>query len=288
MIKDAILGSYWTLAVGTAPFGAEVCVHDFRRRVECASRAGYTGMGFWHADLEALAQSYSFFELGRILQDKGIVHIEVEWLNDWFSSGDRRVASDQSRNLLLNAAEGLRARHIKVADLGNDGVPMALLIEEFARLCTEAAERGTAILFEMLPAQFSGLPSLDSVLELTRGAGAANGGIMLDNLHIERTGTSFADIRNKLTPGDLVGVEINDGSLASPVDFLDSVLNKRLLPGDGEFDIAGFLQAVWSAGYDGPIGVEVMHEYLRQWPLDVMADISFNKTASVVEAARAG
>lgn len=285
--KTKILGSYWTLAAGTAPLGLEVCAHDIGERVESAARAGYAGMGFWHADLAHLKATIGLGELRSILQANGIDEIEVEWLNDWYGSGEVRAASDESRALLLEAAEVLGARHIKVSDLGNEGVPLDKMIEEFAILCAQAAERGTNVLFEMLPADFSSLPSLDLVLALTRGAGAANGGVMLDNLHIQRTGTPFSDIAVKLAPTDLIGVEINDGALARPADFMASVIHRRLLPGDGEFDIAGFMHAVWAAGYDGPVGVEVMNEYCRYWDIRTMAEVSFNKTNAVLEAARA-
>ena len=56
--------------------------------------------------------------------------------------------------------------------------------------------------------------------------------------------------------------------------------------GDGEFDIAGFLHAVWTIGYDGPIGVEVLNEYMRKWPLETAATEAFAKTDRVVSAAR--
>lgn len=287
MAKDTdILGSYWTLATGTAPLVKELCDHDMRDRVECAAKAGFTGMGFWHADLEVLRETLGFAELKALLDANGIRHVEVEWLNDWYCTDGRRQVSDASRSLLLEAAEALEARHIKVADLGNDGAPLDLMIEQFAQLCAEADERGTRILFEMLPADFSCLPSLDAVLSLTRGSGARNGGIMLDNLHMVRSGTSNADIATKLSPDDIIGVELNDGALARPADFMDSVINRRLLPGDGEFDIAGFLQAVWSLGYEGPIGVEVMNEYFRKWPLADMAEVSLAKTRAVVSASR--
>ena len=82
-----------------------------------------------------------------------------------------------------------------------------------------------------------------TVLAICRGAGARNGGIMLDNLHVQRTATTPEDIVRKVGAGFPLGVEINDGTLATPVKFEDSVINKRLLPGDGEFDIAAFLQA---------------------------------------------
>ncbi len=142
------------------------------------------------------------------------------------------------------------------------------------------------VLFEMLPAAFSRAPSLDAVLSIVKGAGAKNGGIMLDNLHLQRTSTNPKDIISKVGSGIPLGVEINDGYLATPVKFEDSVVNKRLLPGDGEFDIAAFLHAVWSVGYDGPIGVEVLNEYMRKWSLETAATESFAKTQRVISAAR--
>lgn len=280
-----ILGAYWTLAVGADPKGQQWCAHDFRARVQAASQAGFTAMGFWHADLAEIRKKHSFREMRHILADNGIVAIEVEWLLDWFCKGPRRAASDETRALLLDAAEALGARHIKIGDLGNDCADVPLLAEEFAVLCRQAAERGTKVLLEMLPAPFSRVPSLDQVLAVCRGAGAANGGIMLDSLHVQRTGTPLEAIANigREVP---LGVEINDGTLAMPVDLEDSVINKRLLPGDGEFDIDAFLQAVWTQGYDGLIGVEVLNQYIRLWSLQTAATEAFARTMRVVTRAR--
>jgi sugar phosphate isomerase/epimerase len=244
-------------------------------------------MGFWHTDLLANRRKLGFAEMKRILDSNGIGEIEVEWLLDWFCTDSRRAASDEARALLLDAAEAFGARHIKIGDLGNDCADVQRMTEEFALLCREAKERGTNVLFEMLPAQFSRAPSLDAVLAICSGADAKNGGIMLDNLHLQRTATTPADIIRKIPRGLPLGVEINDGMLAAPVNFLDSVVNKRLLPGDGEFDIAAFLHAVWTHGYDGPIGVEVLNEYIRKWPLQTAATEAFAKTMNVVTAARA-
>src|SRR5580658_2454621 len=277
-----ILGSFWTLAVGADPLGDQRCLHDFRTRVEVAAQAGFTGMGFWHTDILEIRKQYSFKDMKHILDANGIVNVEVEWLLDWFCRGARRAASDETRTLLLEAAEVLHARHIKIADLGNDCADVAEMTEAFAPLCRQAAERGTNILFEMLPAQFSRAPSLDQVLAITRGSGATNGGVMLDNLHLQRIGIGSEQIVRKLTPRDLIGVEINDGTLAVPKNFQDSVVNKRLLPGDGEFDIAVFLRALWSVGYDGPIGVEVLNEYIRKWDLKTAANEAFAKTRRVL------
>ncbi len=272
--------------MGADPLADQRCLHDFRVRVEIAARAGFTGMGFWHADIIETRKTHSFQEMKQILDANGIVHIEVEWLLDWFCTDARRKASDETRALLLDAAELLRARHIKIGDLGNDCAEVPKLTAEFAVLCRQAAERGTKVLFEMLPPQFSRAASLDQMLSVIRGAGEPNGGIMLDNLHLQRCGIGPDEIVRKIGPRDVVGVEINDGTLAMPVNFLDSVVNKRLLPGDGEFDIGAFLRALWSIGYDGPIGVEVLNEYMRKWDLKTAATEAFTKTQRVIEAAR--
>ena len=185
------------------PLGDQRCLHDFRTRVEIAAKAGFTGMGFWHADILEIRKKYSFQDMKHILDANGIVNVEVEWLLDWYCTDARKAASDQIRALLLEAAEVLRARHIKIADLGNDCADLAQMTPAFADLCRQAAERGTNILFEMLPAQISRLPSLDQVLALTRGSGAANGGTMLDNLHLQRIGIHPEEIVRKLTARDL-------------------------------------------------------------------------------------
>jgi sugar phosphate isomerase/epimerase len=281
-----LLGSFWTLAVGADPKGEQYCAHDFRLRVQTAAAAGFTALGFWHTDLREILRRYSLVEMKQLLEAYGITHIELEWLLDWFCTDQRRAASDETRTLLLDAAEALGADHIKIGDLGNDCADVERMTEEFGLLCHQAAERGTNVLFEMLPAQFSRAPSLDAVLAICNGAAAANGGIMLDNLHLQRSGTPPADIVRKIGRHIPLGVEINDGTLAMPVNLEDSVINKRLLPGDGEFDLDAFLQAVWTQGYTGPIGVEVLNEYIRKWPLQTAATEAFAKTQRVVAAAR--
>ncbi len=94
------------------------------------------------------------------------------------------------------------------------------MTEEFAVLCRQAEERGTKVLYEMLPAAFSRAPSLDAVLAICKGAGARNGGIMLDNLHLQRTATPPQDIVRKIPRALPLGVEINDGMLAMPVNLV--------------------------------------------------------------------
>ncbi len=76
--KVDVLASYWTLAVGAEPHvGPEYSSVEFRERVEQAARAGFTGIGLWHADIEYTLQRRSLGEMKQILDDNGIRHVEL-------------------------------------------------------------------------------------------------------------------------------------------------------------------------------------------------------------------
>jgi hypothetical protein len=143
---------------------------DFRDRVESAARAGFKGFGLWHADLEHVLQTRSLREMKQIFDDNGIKHIELEFLTDWFLNGERKKQSDIRKKLLLHAAEALGAHHVKVGDFFHEKAEMPHLIESFARLCAEGAERATKIGFELMP--FAMIDTLEDSLKLVEGAGA--------------------------------------------------------------------------------------------------------------------
>ena len=89
--KVELIASYWTLAGAALPHsGAEYSSFEFKPRVEAAARAGFKGIGLWHADLEHTLKSRDLPEMKRILDDNGMKHIEIEVIEDWFVDGERR------------------------------------------------------------------------------------------------------------------------------------------------------------------------------------------------------
>lgn len=273
-----MLGSYWTLAGGAYPHtDHEYSRFGFRERAEAAGRVGFTAMGFWHADLEYTLDNLTLEEMRQILDDNGIQHVELEFLTDWFvDDPQRRRESDRIRKLLLDAAEALGARHIKVGDFRNERCSRQKLTEEFGNLCRQAADRGTGVLVEFMP--FSVFSSLDDTLALCRGTAAPNGGFIFDLWHVYMLGISYAEIEEKLGRDDLFSVELNDGPAAVPDDLLNATINQRLLCGQGEFDIPGFIELMERFGYNGLWGIEVLNRELREQPLDEIMKQTFDTT----------
>ncbi|HMD32336.1 MAG TPA: sugar phosphate isomerase/epimerase [Candidatus Acidoferrales bacterium] len=273
-----LLASYWTIAKGAQPHTEqEYSSVGFKDRVEAAARAGFTGIGIWHADLAHTLEKRTLPEMKQILDDNGIRHLELEFLTDWFLDGDRKKKSDVTRKMLMTAAEALGARHIKVGDFFRESCPMPRLAEGFASLCREAADRGTRILFELMP--FAVIDTLEGAIEMVAGAGAKNGGIILDTWHVVKLGIPFEKVAS-MPSQFLLGVELNDGTFQAPWSLHEDTINHRRLCGEGEFDVKGFLAAVRKAGYTGPYGIEVLNQEMRSWPLDRMAVEAFRTTAA--------
>jgi sugar phosphate isomerase/epimerase len=267
-----LLASYWTLA-GPVELhtGREWSLFDVVDRVTAAANAGFRGFGLWHADLLHILDERGPHELRMILDDGGMVHVELEFLWDWFldPGTDERRRSDQRRRALLDAAGVLGARHVKVGNFAGRQVPVGLLTERFAELCAEAAEHGTSVAYEFMYRDATA-GSLEAARSVVQGAGAPNGGLALDLWHVVDLGVSTAAIR-ELPAGTVVAAEVSDGervpgaraSGASAVNHGPGPrprrsMRDRRLPGDGDFDIAGFVAAVRATGFQGPWGVELL------------------------------
>jgi len=273
-----LIASYWTLAGGAIPHtDSEYSTFEFKDRVEAAARAGFKGLGLWHADLAHVTQRRSLKEMKVILDDNGMKYVEIEFLADWFLDGERRKQSDARRKMLLEAAEALGGRHIKVGDFFREPCTMPRMIDEFAALCREAEAHGTRIAFEMMP--FSTIDSLERSLALVEGAGAKNGGIIFDLWHVVKLGIPYANVM-RFPKSYFFGVEINDGYLETPpgMDLVEETTANRKLCGDGEFDIKSFLALLPSSPYRGPVGIEVLSKDLRSWPLEETATTAYRTT----------
>jgi sugar phosphate isomerase/epimerase len=271
-----LIASYWTLAGGAEPHtDHEYTLFDFKDRVEACAKVGFKGMGIWHADLVHTLKRRPLAEIKHILDDNGMKHIELEFLGDWFLTGEKKKNSDIVKNDLLAAASVLGARHIKVGDFFHTDTPMPQVIESFAALCKDAAAHGTKIVYELMP--FAMINTLQDTLTMLRGAAAKNGGIIFDLWHVVKLGIPYEEIA-RFPMEYFFGVEINDGTFTAPWSLHEDTINHRRLCGEGEFDVPGFLDHVWKAGYRGPIGIEVLNKELRTRPLDELVTRSFTTT----------
>lgn len=277
-----LLAAYWTLAGDTYPGApSEISPFSLQDRAQTASKAGWRGMGFVHADLLHNVDKLGISTVRNILQDNGIKHVEVEFLTDWHLDGERRAASDKMRDELLEIAGELGARSLKVAGgLFEDGPPdVPRMRETFALLCDRAQPFGVNVVIEFLP--FSSVCTIDRAIAVTENV-RPNGGLLVDTWHVARGGMSFDEIAK--IPLELIkSIELDDANHAIVETLFNDSTHYRKLCGEGVLDVPAFIQQVVNVGYRGPWGVELISAELRKLPLEVVAKRAFDTTLAQFE-----
>jgi len=265
-----LMALYWTVSGPVdVHYGREWSLFDWRDRCAEAARAGFSGIGLWHADVAHQLETRSLAEMKRIFDDAGLRYLEVEFLADFFvAQGEpARAESDALRRQLFETAATFEAHHIKVGNIPGTPCELPRLIEEFAALCADAARHTDAkVAYEFMPFDVN-VSTLDAALELAAGAGAANGGLAIDTWHMGKLGISPGDLR-RIPPEQVVWVELSDGQRATMDDPIDETINHRRLPGEGEFELPGYVAVLQELGYPGPWGVEVLSAALRSLPIE--------------------
>lgn len=87
-------------------------------------------------------------------------------------------------------------------------------------------------------------------------------GVCLDSFHILSRGHDPAEIED--IPGEKIFFLQLADAPALTMDVLSWSRHHRLFPGEGSFDLAGFVGHVLRAGYRGPLSLEVFNDTFRQ------------------------
>src|SRR5262245_25139243 len=281
-----LLGLYWTVSGPVeVHVGREWSLFDLADRCKHAARAGFKGTGLWHADLEHVLETRSLPEVKGVLDDHGMEYLELEFLMDWFlDPGDeRRRDSDATRELLFEAAAELGAHHVKVGNIPGTPCELPQLTERYAELCADATERHDArVVYEFMPFD-ANVRDLDTAIALVEGADAPNGGLAIDTWHMAKLGIQPDDLR-RIPARHLGWVELSDGRYENMPDLIDETVNHRRLPGEGEFPVRSYVAVCREVGYDGPWGVEVLSEELRNLPIDQIFDRAYKTSMAQLAA----
>jgi sugar phosphate isomerase/epimerase len=214
--------------------------------VDVAARAGFGAVGIWF-DPTTWAPSTPRVIAGR-LAATGIVALDIEPVI--FGRGPDHGEA------LIDAAVDMGVRHVLVASGPAD---RSEVVERFAALCDRATGSSLTLVLEFLPI-FS-IGSLDAAVSVVIEAGYANGAVLVDSLHLARSGGTPADLAG-IAPQLLPYLQIADAPAvledSSPAGLREEALYGRLLPGQGDLPLADLMSAV----PDVPLSVEMRSRQL--------------------------
>ena len=230
-----------SLAAGVQP---DVAPADM---VTVAHDAGWPAVGIWF-DGKTWTNETSR-EVRQRLDDTGVIALDIEPI---IPSEDGSDFAEQ----LIEAAAVIGARHILFTSRLKD---QARTTDRYQQVCEMALAHGIKVVCEFLP--IFPLNTLSMAAEIVANSQATNGGVLIDNLHLSRSGSSIEDVL--AMPTELFPyLQICDAPADRPTDFgglLDEALNGRLCPGEGSLPIIELLQAV----PDVPLSFEVRSKFLR-------------------------
>ncbi|WP_235343565.1 sugar phosphate isomerase/epimerase family protein [Brevibacterium sp. UCMA 11754] len=248
-------------------------------RVRAAAETGWAGIGFVLDDLREIRSTIGYERLADEVTAAGLRHVEVELCSGWWREDD---GWRTHWNELLEAAQALDAAFIKI---GTDSAPRVDDVEPFVmplrRLAEEAEAHGTRVALEPLPfGMISSMPQGAELIRLTDHRGA---GLIVDYWHVFRALTSLDELRENLSADMVFGVELCDAAEEVIGTLFEDTRDNRKLIGQGEQDVAGFVQAMRDVGFAGPWGVEILSAEHRQRPLHEALEESYQTALTVLD-----
>ncbi|MEW2439914.1 sugar phosphate isomerase/epimerase family protein [Streptomyces caniferus] len=247
----------------------------------CA-RAGVRGVGLWRDPV----QEYGVAAAARLVQDAGL-RVTSLCRGGFFTATDpaRRAAALDDNRAAVDEAAALGTTTLVLVSgglpPGSRDLPGARerVADALAELGPYAAERGVQLALEPLHPMYAAdrcvVSTLAQALDLAERFPAGQVGVVVDTYHLWWDDTVGTQIGRAGGTGEEAASRIAAFQLADWVTPLpEGALLGRGQLGDGAVDLRWFRERVETAGYRGPIEVEIFNPAL--WArdgTDVLAEV---------------
>ncbi|OWK48484.1 4-hydroxyphenylpyruvate dioxygenase [Pseudomonas oleovorans subsp. oleovorans] len=233
-------------------------------KLEAIAAAGFDGVEIFENDL--LYYDGSPTEIRKRCADLGIAITLFQPFRDFEGCRRDRLQRNIDRaerkfDLMqeLGTDLVLVCSNVAADSLGDEEI----LVDDLRLLGERAGARGLRIGYEAL-AWGRHVNTYQQVWNLVRQADHSAVGMILDSFHtlsLRGDPSAIAEI-----PGDKIFfVQMADAPILA-MDVLEWSRHFRCFPGQGEFDLAGFLAPILRTGYRGPLSLEIFNDGFRAAP----------------------
>ena len=136
-----------------------------------------------------------------------------------------------------------------------------------ARCAGILAEAGTAMALEFSP--LSSVTSMRLALELVDEVGEGSG-VVIDTWHFFFGDSTWGDLE-RVPLERIAYVQFDDAPTAESDDLFGETMDRRVMPGDGSFELDRFVTTLLDRGFDGVVSVEVLNSELSALPVSEFA-----------------
>src|SRR6185437_13881512 len=231
-------------------------------KLAAAARAGFDGVEIFENDLIACPLSPADVRL--LTADLGLEILLYQPFRDFETNAPERLAASLRRAerkfaVMTELGAGTLLVCSSVADDAADGD--ARTADQLHELAERAGARGLRVAFEAL-AWGRHISSYARAWQVVSRADHPRLGLCLDSFHILSLGHASGPVRD--IPGEKIFfLQLADAPLLR-MDALPWSRHYRCFPGQGGFDLPGFMADVLAAGYRGPWSLEVFNDVFRQ------------------------
>jgi sugar phosphate isomerase/epimerase len=146
--------------------------------------------------------------------------------------------------------------------------PLADTAPLIARCAAILAEGGAKMAVEFSP--LGPVASLPDAVAVAEAARIERAGVLVDTWHFMRGPSTWEDLA--AVPVERIAyVQFDDALPMASDDLMDETMNRRVMPGGGEFDLARFAETLLGRGWEGTVSVEVLSSELAALPLEDFA-----------------
>ncbi|WP_277978070.1 sugar phosphate isomerase/epimerase family protein [Pantoea endophytica] len=234
-------------------------------KLRAARAAGFDQVEIWRDDVQA-----STPQLAKQLQ-LGFTNVQV--LRDFTGAPDRdRQQKREELRQFIQIAQTIGCDTIQAPASTREDCVAARIDEDLRWMASEAARYNMRIMYEPM-AWCSVDNTLPLAWERLQRLDQPNIGLVVDLFHICALGGDASQLDG--IPADRIyEVQLCDMADMPPQDkqpLSEYARHQRLLPGDGIIEVERFVDKLKSAGYSGPVGIEVFNDKLKAQPADVAA-----------------
>ncbi len=260
-----------------SPGAIGVRANTVAEAIAAAKIGGFAGVEFNPAEVADLVERDGAEAVKNLFADAGIRPSGFGLPTDW--RGDEAKWRSELALLprMASAAAAIGGgRTMTWIMPGSNDLPLEenrrFHVERFIPIAAILKTEGVALGLEFIGTQtlrdaqkYPFLYRMGEMLALGAEIGA-NVGLLLDCWHWHTSGGTVGEIA-ALKPERIVYVHVNDAPAGVPLEELQDGV--RALPGEsGVIDIAGFLAALRTIGYDGPVATEPFKKELRDLATD--------------------
>lgn len=295
---------------------------DIAAEIALAAKVGYHAIEPWTNELDAYVQAGGTLkDLGQRIRDAGLAVENVIAFNSWLSDDDAtRAAGMETIKLNMDKAAQIGARHIATTPGGGGGgrggrggggrgggaapqpatgaggattqiaVPPPagpVSLDNAARYYREALDLGRKMGVLPLCELWSSnavLGPLPHGIYVTTATGDPDASLLLDIIHLYRSGTQFESLR-QINGASLHVFHVNDYPQADdPARITDA---QRVYPGDGIAPLNTIFRALRDNGFRGYLSLELFNQDYYKKPAEENAKTGIDKVRAAVKKALA-